>query len=175
MTKRLDNNQEYFQIYMPGDSCFGCGTNNAHGLQIRSFWDGDECICVWQPKTDHQGWSNLTCGGILATLIDCHCMASAMATAIKNEGRPLNSEPHYRFATGSLNIKYLKPTPLSNPVTLRAHVDNIRDNRIYTLHCDLYSDTEKTVEANVIAFLVHRSNDLASDSVFNISNGNGNR
>lgn len=149
--------KEFFQAYMPGEVCFGCGQKNAHGLQIKSYWEGDDCVCIWQPKEQHQGWPEITCGGIIATLIDCHCMASAMATAIKNEHRALGSKPDYRFATGTLNIKYLKPTPSTLPLTLKAQVSNIKKQNIYTLHCDLYVKNTMTVTAEVIAFLVYRS------------------
>ena len=149
--------REYFQDYMPGDIRFGCGTANPEGLKIRSFWEGNDGVCLWQPDERFQGWGGITCGGIIATLIDCHCMATAMATAIRNENRPLSSEPHYRFATGSLHIRYLKPTPIDQPLTLRAHVTEIKDTRKYILACDLYVGSVKTVEATVVGVLVYRS------------------
>ena len=157
---------DFFQKYMPGDVCFGCGHSNPHGLQIKSYWDGDECICVFNPQQIHQGWPGLTCGGIISTLIDCHCMSSAMATAIRNENRPLGSKPEYRFATGTLHIKFIKPTPIDTPLTLRAKVTHIKNQRIYTLSCDLYANNEKTVEAEVIAFLVYSSQEAPSDQAF---------
>ena len=60
-------------------------------------------------------------GGIMATLTDCHCMSTAIAYAYKMEGRSLDSKPIYRYATGTLTIKYLKPTP-NDRVELRARV-----------------------------------------------------
>ena len=163
----MDKN-DFFQKYMPGDVCFGCGHKNPHGLKIKSFWENDECVCIWKPEEKHQGWPGLTCGGIISTLIDCHCMASAMATAIRNENRALGSKPEYRFASGTLHIKFLKPTPISSPLSLRARVINIKKQRIYTLVCDLYVDNEKTVEAEVIAFLVYSSSE--TDSVISAFN-----
>jgi acyl-coenzyme A thioesterase PaaI-like protein len=151
------SHREYFQDYMPGDVCFGCGDSNPAGLQIHSFWEEEEGICVWEPDERYQGWSGVTCGGIIATLIDCHCMATAMATAIRNEGRDLGSEPHYRFATGSLNIRYLKPSPIDRPLTLRARVTEIKNDRKYTLACEVFAGGEKTAEATVVGFLVYRS------------------
>ncbi len=156
---------EYFQLAMPGDVCFGCGGNNAAGLKIHSYWEGDEGVCHWRPEKHHEGWDGITCGGIIATLIDCHCMATAMATAIRNEGRPLISEPYYRFATGMLNIKYLAPTPNDQQLELRAQVTEIK-NKKYTLECSLYANELKTAEATVVAFLVHRSDQPDSDSAF---------
>ena len=149
--------QQYFQDHMPGDVCFGCGTNNSAGLHIHSYWDGDQALCRWTPKEIHQGWQGITCGGIIATLIDCHCMATAMATAIRNEGRELGSDPHYRFATGMMNIKYLAPTPNDSELELRAQVTEIKNEKKYTLDCAVYAQGTKTAEATVVAFLVYRS------------------
>jgi len=149
--------QEYFQDAMPGDVCFGCGSDNLSGLHIHSFWEGDEGVCRWRPEKIHEGWQGVTCGGIIATLIDCHCMATAMATAIRNENRPLTSEPFYRFATGSMNIKYLKPTDNDQQLELRAQVTEVKNDKKYTVDCTLYVDGKKTAEATVVAFLVYRS------------------
>jgi len=157
MDTQCQKQQDFFQKFMPGDVCFGCGHSNAAGLKIKSYWQGEDCICDWRPEKKHQGWPGVTCGGIIATLIDCHCMASAMATAVRNENRPLGSEPEYRFATGTLHIKYLKPTDINSVLTLKAKVTQIKNERIYTLHCDLFAAKQKTVEADVIAFLVYSS------------------
>jgi acyl-coenzyme A thioesterase PaaI-like protein len=154
---RTPRDRRCFQDYVHGNVCFGCGTANSSGLQICSEWDGDDAVCVWQPRSEHQGWPGLTCGGIIATLIDCHCMATAMATAYRNENRNLMSHPVYRFATGALQIRYLKPTPVDAPLTLRARVTDVKDQRKYTLHCDLFARDARCVQAEVVAFLVYRS------------------
>ncbi len=142
---------------MPGDVCFGCGGANPFGLKIRSYWEYDQAVCDWRPDARYQGWSGVTCGGIIATLVDCHCMATAMATAVRNEGRALGSEPYLRFATGNLNIRYLKPTPIDRPLRLVARVTDITEARLYTVDCALFSQGTKTVEATVLAVLVYRS------------------
>ncbi|MCI0667962.1 MAG: PaaI family thioesterase [Methylococcaceae bacterium] len=146
------NAVEPIQTYMPGAECFGCGGNNAYGLQIKSYCRGDQILCEWTPEQKHQGWQGNTCGGILATLVDCHCMASAMAFSARIEGLSLDQHSKVRFITGSLEIRYLRPTPVGVPVLLVARLANIRKERIYTLRCDLYSGPEKTVEAEVVAF-----------------------
>ena len=151
------DDRQYFQDYMPGKICFGCGTANDKGLHIRSYWDGDVARCDWKPHSHHQGWAGLTCGGIIASLVDCHCIATAMATAVKNEGRALESEPHYLFATGSLNITYLKPTPNDSTMRLEAQVTRIKNEKKYSVACDVFVGDEKTAQAEVIALLVYRS------------------
>lgn len=140
------------QTYMPGAECFGCGRNNPYGLQIKSYSHGDEIHCEWLPEQKHQGWQGNTCGGILATLIDCHCMASATAFSARLEGLSLDQHRNARFITGSLEIRYLKPTPVGVPVLLIARLASVRKERIYTLRCDLFSGQDKTVEAEVVAF-----------------------
>lgn len=142
---------------MPGNTCFGCGTDNPNGLHIRSFWDGEIATCLWHPQKHHEGWSALTCGGIIATIVDCHCIATAMATALRNENRPLDSEPYYLFATGSMNITYLKPTPIDAVLRLEAQVKQIKNERKYTIACHVLAGDDKTATADVVALLVYRS------------------
>lgn len=153
----LMSDKQYFQDHMPGDVCFGCGTKNEKGLKIHSFWRDDIAMCHWKPKQHHEGWADLTCGGIIASLVDCHCIATAMATAIRNENRELDSEPHYLFATGSLNIMYLKPTPIDAEMRLEAQVTRIKNEKKYTVSCNVFVGDEQTAKAEVIALLVYRS------------------
>ncbi|MGB3464025.1 MAG: PaaI family thioesterase, partial [Cyclobacteriaceae bacterium] len=110
---------KYFQDYMAENICFGCGIQNPDGLHIKSYWEDEESVCIWQSEEKHHGWANLMNGGIIATVIDCHCMGTAMANAYKEENRSLDSLPEYRYATGTLNVKYLKPTSNLKPIEVR--------------------------------------------------------
>lgn len=145
---------DYFQDHMPENVCFGCGQNH-EGLQIKSYWEGEEAVCKWQSVEKYHGWSDLMNGGIMATLIDCHCMGTAMAYAYKMENRSLDSEPVYRYATGTLSVKYLKPTP-NQEVELRARVMEVKDRKT-VLKCEFYSKEIKTAEAEVVAIRVYDS------------------
>ena len=144
---------EYFQDHMPGNVCFGCGRDNHNGLQISSYWDGEEAICVWNSEEKYQGWKGIMNGGILATVIDCHTMGVAMAWAYKKENRPLDSQPEYRYATGTITVKYLRPTSNLHPVELRARVTEVKGRKT-VLVCDVYSNGEKTAVADVVAIRV---------------------
>lgn len=143
----------YFQDHMPGNVCFGCGKFNDKGLHIQGYWEGDESVCVWNSEERYQGWVKIMNGGILATLIDCHCMGTAMAAAYREEGRSLGSEPYYRYATASIKVDYLKPTPNDRPLTLRAQVVEIKRRKTH-LTCQVYSDGEMTAQAEVVAVRV---------------------
>jgi acyl-coenzyme A thioesterase PaaI-like protein len=129
--------------------CWGCGSQNEHGLQIKSFWDGDEGVCIWQPQPYHQAWPGIVNGGILATLIDCHSACTATATACRAEHRPLNSLPVIPFVTASLRVSYLRPTPLDGPLTLRATVLE-RAERKMVLTCVLSAEGVACVRGEVV-------------------------
>lgn len=143
----------YFQDYMPENVCFGCGIANPDGLQIKSYWDGEDAVCIWHSEPKYNGWKNLLNGGIMATIIDCHCMNTAMAAAYKAEGRELDTEPTYRYATGTITVKYLKPTPNDQPIEFRAKVLEIK-NRKTVMSCEVWVNGIKTGEADVVAIRV---------------------
>ena len=77
------------QDLLPENHCFGCGPLNPEGLQIKSFWSGEsETICTYQPESKHAaGPTHILNGGVIATLIDCHCICTAVAEAYRREGR----------------------------------------------------------------------------------------
>lgn len=143
----------YFQDHMPGNVCFGCGKENQKGLHIQGYWEGDDSVAVWTSEARYQGWVGIMNGGILATLIDCHCMGTAMAAAYREEGRALGSDPYYRYATASIQVDYLKPTPNDRPLTLHAQVVEIKGRKT-SLKCQTYSDDKMTARAEVIAVRV---------------------
>jgi acyl-coenzyme A thioesterase PaaI-like protein len=158
------NNSAYFQDHMPENVCFGCGHNH-EGLQIKSYWDGDVAVLRWTSEDKYHGWSDLMNGGIMATLIDCHCMGTAMADAYRRENRHLDSEPVYRYATGTLSIKYLKPTP-NTEVELRARVVEVKGRKT-VLKCEFFSDKgEMTAEADVVAIRVFDSSQAEGNNPF---------
>jgi acyl-coenzyme A thioesterase PaaI-like protein len=90
-------------------------------------------------------------GGLVASLMDCHSIWTAISWAYREEGRPHGSPPSISYVTGSLTVKFLKPTRLDVPVVLRARVTEMEGKRA-TVHCDLYSGEEKTAETTVVAF-----------------------
>jgi len=148
--------KDYFQDHMPGNVCFGCGKNNHEGLKISSYWEGDESVCIWESQEKYQGWKGILNGGILATLIDCHTMCTAMAATYQAENRSMESEPIYRYATGTISVKYLKPTSNTKPIELRAMVKEIKGRKV-VMSCIAKSDGEITAEAEVIAIRVFDS------------------
>lgn len=157
--------RDYFQDHMPENVCFGCGNANHEGLQIKSYWEGDVSVCQWMPEEKYHGWANLLNGGIMATLVDCHCMGTAMAYAYQSENRDLDSEPVYRYATGSLELKYLKPTSNLHPVELRAEVVEAKGRKV-VLTCQILSQGVVTADAKAVAIRVFDSSQPAENNPF---------
>lgn len=77
------------QDLIPENQCFGCGPGNPHGLRIKSYPEGEEVVCRFQPSPEHSaGPPDVLYGGTIASIIDCNSGFTAMAHAYRDEGRP---------------------------------------------------------------------------------------
>lgn len=123
--------QDYYNEF--SSQCYGCGRLNDAGLQIKSYWDGDETVCDFQPKPYHTGLPGYIYGGLIASLIDCHSTGSAAAAAYRAEGRPMGTEPALRFVTAALHVEYILPTPLAGPLHLRSTFKEIKERKVIVL------------------------------------------
>ena len=125
-------NQKAFQDYYPDEvsHCYGCGRLNAHGLQLKSYWDGEQAVATFEPASYHCGISGFVYGGLIASLLDCHAMATATAATYRAEGREMGTDPALRFVTGSLHVRYIRPTPLGTPLEVRAHIKEIKGRKV---------------------------------------------
>ncbi|NHJ12721.1 MAG: PaaI family thioesterase [Candidatus Thorarchaeota archaeon] len=135
--------------------CWGCGKNNPHGLQLKSYWKDEIAEAIFEPKEYHLAFPGIMNGGIIATIIDCHATGTANAAA----HLLANSSEHFMYVTGSLSVKYLRPTPLSRSVSLRAWVKENSGKRI-TVDCELYSGDLKCAIGEVVAVKVDQSHFL---------------
>jgi acyl-coenzyme A thioesterase PaaI-like protein len=121
-----------FQDYYPADlsHCYGCGSANPHGHQLKSRWDGEESVAEFQPQPYHTAIPGYVYGGLIASLIDCHGTGTAAAAAYRAEGREMGTDPPFRFVTASLHVDYLRPTPLGPPLVVRGRVKEIRGRKV---------------------------------------------
>ena len=144
-----------FQDYYPDDlaHCYGCGRLNSAGHQIKSYWDGDESVCHFQPSTDHISIPGYVYGGLLASLIDCHGTGTAAAAAYRAESRPMDSEPALRYLTASLHVDYLKPTPLGPMLEVRGKVKEVKGRKV-VIEEWIVANGEVTVRGEVVAVQV---------------------
>ncbi len=141
-----------FQDYYPDHTsyCYGCGRLNEYGLQIKSYWDGDETVCRFVPKPYHAAIPGYVYGGLIASLIDCHGTGTAAAAAYRAEGRAMDTEPPFRFVTASLKVDYLRPTPIDAELEIRATVKEIKGRKV-VVAATLSANGELCARGEVVA------------------------
>jgi acyl-coenzyme A thioesterase PaaI-like protein len=147
--------QKAFQDYYPDEvsHCYGCGRLYEHGLQIKSFWDGDESVCVFQPRSYHTAVPGYVYGGLIASLIDCHGTGTASAAMYRHQERDMETEPALRFLTASLHVDYLRPTPIDGPLELRGKVKEIKGRKVI-ITVDLIAHNEVCARGEVVTVQV---------------------
>lgn len=117
-----------FQDQYPDDyaHCFGCGRLNPHGHHLKSYWDGEETVCRFTPDPKYSGgFPGYLYGGMIASLIDCHGAGTAAAAKARAEGTPIA-----RFVTASLQVDYLKPTPIDAELEIRGRTVEIKGRKV---------------------------------------------
>jgi len=121
-----------FQDYYPDElsHCYGCGSKNPAGHQLKSYWDGEQTVARFTPDECHTAIPGYVYGGLIASLIDCHGTGTAFAAACKAQGRAMSAEPPLRFVTASLKVDYLAPTPMGVELVLRATPVEIKDRKV---------------------------------------------
>lgn len=117
--------------------CFGCGPANSSGLKINSYPDGEFLVCRWQPEKKYEAFPGFLYGGLIASLLDCHCNWTAAWHLMEKNGL---AEPPCTV-TAELNVKYFKPTPSHLPLLLKARVTQ-SGTRSATVEAELFSADE---------------------------------
>jgi len=106
------------EMYSPQSICFGCGPANAKGLRIRSIVRGDEVAATWRAEPHHAAFPGVLNGGIIGSLLDCHCNWTAAWHLMRAGG--LDRPPC--TVTADYTIRMMRPTPVDEPVELVARV-----------------------------------------------------
>ena len=147
--------EKAFQDYYPDyfSHCYGCGRMNPDGLQIKSHWEGEESVCLYQPRPYHTAIPGYVYGGLIASLIDCHSTGTAAAAAYRAEERRMDSDPPLRFLTASLHVDYLRPTPIEGPLQVRARVKEIKGRKV-VITSELIAGGEVSATGEVVAVQV---------------------
>ncbi len=149
------NQSDFFQDQMHGNHCFGCGAWNDKGLQIKSFWEGEESVCIFTPAKHHSAMPpDVMNGGIIAAVIDCHCVCTSIADAYRRAGREIGQGTTLWYATAALTVRYVRPTPVAHPVTVRAQVVDV-GNRKTVLRAQMFdSGGTLTADGEVVSVRV---------------------
>jgi uncharacterized protein (TIGR00369 family) len=91
--------------------CFICGPDNPVGLKVKPHRDetaGRAWLTVVIPA-EYQGWAGIAHGGIVGALLDEVSAYAGMAVS-------------KQIVTAELNIRYLRPVPIGQEVTIEAQI-----------------------------------------------------
>jgi acyl-coenzyme A thioesterase PaaI-like protein len=127
------DSKKALQDYYPDDysHCYGCGCLNDDGLQIKSYWEKDECVCTFQPNKRYSGGKKeIVYGGLIASLIDCHGAATAAGAQARELGITIEKGNIPRFVTASLKVDYIAPTPVETELQLRGTIKELKGKKV---------------------------------------------
>ena len=121
--------QKYFQDHYSEDfsHCYGCGTKNEFGHQLKTCWDGDNTISRFTPNPEHIALPGFVYGGLIASLIDCHSTGSGSAALYREFDNKAGAYP--RCVTASLKVDYIKPTPLNCELKLIGKIAEVSERK----------------------------------------------
>lgn len=149
--------KQAFQDFYPAEfsHCYGCGRDNPHGLQLKSYWHlcagKEHTIAHFTPKPYHTGGvPDNAYGGLIASLLDCHGTASAAAAAYKAQGRDMGTTPILRFVTASLSVDFLQPTPIEKKLTILGEVIQLEGKKA-TVKLSLSTNDQLCATGTMIA------------------------
>lgn len=132
----------------PDATCFGCGQANPKGLHLRSYARQEEVVAWFTPWPEHDNGLGYLNGGIIATLLDCHSGATAFHEADRHGWRAAPGLP-FPFVTAGLDVRYLRPAPLHEPIELRA-VIAAADESVITVDVQLVWEGKPRAEASAL-------------------------
>lgn len=106
--------------------CFVCGPENPTGLQAAFEAGEGSARGTFTPRHEHQGYSGVSHGGILAALLD-----EAMVYAAASLGAWV--------ATAEMTIRYCRPAPTAAPIAVQARVVRQR-RRLFECEAELRAE-----------------------------------
>jgi acyl-coenzyme A thioesterase PaaI-like protein len=116
--------------YFPDLPCFGCGPANEKGLRLRSYPGEDGLVVAhFTPWPEHDNGMGYLNGGIIATVLDCHSAAAVTHEAFTRGWPPLPGAA-LPYVTAGLEVKYLRPAPLTETVALYAEVTDAGEDEM---------------------------------------------
>lgn len=130
--------------------CYGCGRLNSHGLHVRSEWLDGEAVARFTPESYHIAMPGFVYGGLIASLIDCHAMATAAGASMVAAGLRPGHDVTPRFVTASLQVDYVRPTPAGEELTLRSRATDVTERKV-TVHVELFAAGVQCARGKVLA------------------------
>lgn len=111
--------------------CFACGQKNPIGLKLEFYEDGDGLSARFTPRAEYQGYTGITHGGIVSTLLD-----EAMAKLVYEKG--------YMALTAELKVRFRKPAVVGEEHIVTGWIDRVA-HRMIDCHAELRNSKGEVV------------------------------
>ena len=104
--------------------CFGCGRENARGLQLKFEIDSQkqEIRTRWIPAKEFQGYAHIVHGGMTALVLD-ELMVNLLWVLEK------------RAITAELNVRFHRPASVGEPLDFEARI-GAEEGRIFRMEAE---------------------------------------
>lgn len=89
--------------------CFACGRENPSGLKLSFTYADRKITAEFTPSKNHQGYKNITHGGIITTILDEAMIQAAIAEGVT----PVTAE---------ITIRFKKPLMADETVFVEAEI-----------------------------------------------------
>lgn len=137
---------------LQGHRCFACGTDNPIGLNMQFYRMKDAVCSDITLGNNHEGWENMAHGGIISTLLD-----EVMSWTVLYFKRTF-------LVTRKMDIKYIKPVPLSVPLTARGKILDEPGNSKIEVRGEIVDAAGKLLVRSRGEFVMLAENQLSSVS-----------
>lgn len=132
----------------PEMNCFGCGPANEKGLRLKSFPADGYVVATFQPWPEHDNGAGFLNGGIISTVLDCHSAAAVLNEATER-GFLTPEDIDLAYVTAGLDVRFRRPSPLHEPVELRAVIKDASESEI-TCHVELIFEEKTRATADAL-------------------------
>lgn len=137
-----EENDRAAMAYLPFSPVMGSLNPASFGIEIRRV--GDKVVSEVELAEPTEGATGLVHGGVIAAIYD---ELLAAANLMIKAGGP----------TGTLTVRYRKPTPLHSPLRFEAWVDRLEDRKVHVHgHCLLGDQRVSEAEAIFVRFAPDR-------------------
>jgi acyl-coenzyme A thioesterase PaaI-like protein len=141
--------QSLQERYFPDLTCFGCGPASERGLKLRSYAGDDGVVtATFTPWPEHDNGQGFLNGGIIATVLDCHSAAAVTHEAYSRGWPPLPGAT-VPYMTAGLDVRFLRPAPLTEAVDLYAEIAQASEAEM-TAHVWLQWDGKPRAEVTAL-------------------------
>jgi len=133
---------------LSAENCFVCSESNPVGLKLKFKMEGKIVKSEFTPKAEHQGWNNITHGGIITAVLD-----DAMAYCIYLKG--------IVGYTAKMEIRFRKPIPIGTTLLIYGKIVSQKKNLAIIKSWATFRDGQTAAEARGV-FTIEKKGESSS-------------